>query len=85
MTTTTTPATSATREYKGAVVPAPGVYDLDQAHTTVEFVARHLMITKVRGRFASFTGSVQIAEVPEESSVEVTIDAVERRHQPAPA
>jgi polyisoprenoid-binding protein YceI len=73
MTTTTT--NTATREYKGTVVPAPGVYDLDQAHTTVEFVARHLMITKVRGRFAQFSGSINVAEVPEESSVEVTIDA----------
>ena len=73
MTTTTT--NPATREYKGTVVPAPGVYDLDQAHTTVEFVARHLMITKVRGRFATFSGSINVAEVPEESSVEVTIDA----------
>jgi|HubBroStandDraft_4_1064222.scaffolds.fasta_scaffold699153_1 polyisoprenoid-binding protein YceI len=69
--TTTTPA----REYKGVPVPVPGVYDLDQAHTTVEFIARHLMITKVRGRFSSFTGALTVAEVPEESSVEVTIDA----------
>jgi polyisoprenoid-binding protein YceI len=75
MTTTTTPATKSTREYKGTAVPTPGVYDLDQAHTTVEFIARHLMITKVRGRFSSFTGTVTVAEVPEESSVEVTIDA----------
>ncbi len=73
--TTTTSTNAATREYKGTVVPAPGVYDLDQAHTTVEFVARHLMITKVRGRFAQFSGSINVAEVPEESSVEVTIDA----------
>lgn len=76
MTTThANPAVSSTRQYRGAVVPAAGVYDLDQAHTTVEFVARHLMITKVRGRFATFSGSVHVAEVPEESSVEVTIDA----------
>ncbi len=73
--TTTSPVASLTRDYKGAAVPAPGVYDLDQAHTTVEFIARHLMITKVRGRFSSFSGSVTVAEVPEESSVEVTIDA----------
>ncbi len=72
---TTSPTSGATRQYKGSVVPAPGVYDLDQAHSTVEFVARHLMISKVRGRFASFSGSVHVAEVPEESSVEVTIDA----------
>jgi polyisoprenoid-binding protein YceI len=75
MTTTSTPATTSIREYKGTVVPEPGVYDLDQAHTTVEFIARHLMITKVRGRFNSFSGTVTVAEAPEESSVEVTIDA----------
>jgi polyisoprenoid-binding protein YceI len=74
-TSTTTPLASSTRPYQGTVVPAAGVYDVDQAHTTVEFVARHLMITKVRGRFATFSGSVNVAEVPEESSVEVTIDA----------
>jgi len=33
------------------------------------------MITKVRGRFATFSGSLNVAEVPEDSSVEVTIDA----------
>lgn len=75
MTTSTSPVTSLTREYHGTVVPPAGTYDIDQAHSTVEFVARHLMITKVRGRFGTFTGSVHVAEVPEESSVEVTIDA----------
>ena len=74
-TTTTNPAATNTREYQGAPVPVTGTYDLDQAHTSVEFIARHLMISKVRGRFADFSGSVHIAEVPEESSVEVTIDA----------
>lgn len=73
--TTTAITNPGTREYKGTAVPAPGVYDLDQAHTTVEFVARHLMITKVRGRFATFSGSINVAEVPEDSSVEVSIDA----------
>jgi polyisoprenoid-binding protein YceI len=75
MTTTSSAPTTSTREYNGVAVPVAGVYDLDQAHTTVEFIARHLMITKVRGRFSSFTGTVTVAEVPEESSVEVTIDA----------
>ncbi len=68
-------ASSLTREYRGTVVPVPGDYAIDKAHTNVEFVARHLMITKVRGRFAEFSGTVHIAEVPEESWVEVSIDA----------
>jgi polyisoprenoid-binding protein YceI len=65
--------TPLTREYKGSVVPAAGVYDIDAKHTSVEFVARHLMITKVRGRFDDVTGTITVAEVPEESSVDVSI------------
>ncbi|MGA2036991.1 MAG: YceI family protein [Acidimicrobiales bacterium] len=72
---TDTLTSSLTKEYKGTIVPAPGVYDVDPKHTTVEFVARHLMITKVRGRIDDVSGTIRIAEVPEESSVEVTMDA----------
>ena len=36
-------------------------YNLDTAHTTVEFIVRHLMITKVRGRFTAFDGEVELA------------------------
>ena len=51
-------------------------YSIDPAHTTAEFVVRHLMISKVRGRFTSLTGTIQVPEgtgVP--TSVDVTIDA----------
>ena len=75
MTITSDTAGLLTREYEGSLVPEPGTYDIDVAHTTVEFVARHLMITKVRGRFADFTGSITVGAVPEESSVEVTMQA----------
>jgi polyisoprenoid-binding protein YceI len=37
------------------------VYALDPAHTTIEFVVRHLMITKVRGQFAGFEGQIELA------------------------
>ena len=52
----------------------PGVWNVDPAHSTVGFTARHLMITKVRGRFTSFTGTVTIAENPLESSAEAVIE-----------
>lgn len=74
MTTTTTTPT-VTRELEGRTLPAPGVYQLDKAHSSVEFLARHLMISKVRGTFGEFSGTVTIGEVPEDSHVEVTIDA----------
>jgi len=71
----TTVTASLTKEYEGTQVPQAGTYAIDTSHSTVEFVAKHLMVTKVRGRFAGFRGSVTIGEVPEASQVEVTIDA----------
>jgi polyisoprenoid-binding protein YceI len=52
----------------------PGTWNVDPSHTVIGFTARHLMISKVRGRFTSFTGSVTIAEDPLQSTVEATVD-----------
>ena len=52
----------------------PGTWNVDPSHTVVGFTARHLMISKVRGRFTTFTGSVTIAEDPLQSTVEATVD-----------
>ena len=79
MTTTGSTTTALTREHKGSVIPTPGVYDIDAKHSSVEFVARHLMITKVRGRFDDVEGTITVAEVPEESSVTVKIGAASVR------
>jgi polyisoprenoid-binding protein YceI len=67
--------TKLVRDYKGSAIPEPGTYALDPSHTSVEFVARHLMISKVRGGFTDVSGTITIAEKPEDSSVEVTIAA----------
>lgn len=56
-------------------IPAPGTWTLDQAHTSVSFVARHLMVAKVRGFFKGVSGTVVVAERPEDSTVEVSIPA----------
>lgn len=50
-------------------------YLLDVSHSTVEFVVRHLMISKVRGRFAAFQGSIDLlpgSDLPQ--AVEATIE-----------
>jgi polyisoprenoid-binding protein YceI len=62
-----------TRVVDGEIVPAAGTYTLDKAHTVIAFVARHLMVTKVRGTFGEFEGTVVVAEDPAASSVEATI------------
>jgi polyisoprenoid-binding protein YceI len=59
-----------------AQTQAKSIYILDRAHTTVEFVVRHLMIAKVRGRFTSFDGQIELApgsDLP--ISIAATIDA----------
>src|ERR1700730_10515467 len=56
------------------VIPVAGVYDIDDAHTSVEFVGRHLMITKVLGRFSNVSGRITIGEEPADSHVEVEIE-----------
>ena len=53
---------------------APGSYNIDPSHSTVGFVARHLMITKVRGRFTTFSGSITIADDRLSSSVNASVD-----------
>ncbi|MFI6505055.1 YceI family protein [Nonomuraea typhae] len=64
-----------TRTWEGLDIPAAGTYKLDVAHTNVGFTAKHMMVSKVRGQFADFDGSVTIADNPLESSAEITIKA----------
>ena len=52
----------------------PGVWNVDGVHSSVGFVARHLMVSKVRGRFATFTGTLTIADDPLASKVEASVD-----------
>jgi polyisoprenoid-binding protein YceI len=58
---------------RGSFPPA-GRWTFDKAHTRIEFVARH-MLTKVRGRFSEFDGTVAIGDRPEDSHVEVELQA----------
>jgi polyisoprenoid-binding protein YceI len=66
---------STTRVWEGLTIPAPGTYLLDQAHRRVGFVARHMMVSKVRGQFAEATAAITVAESPLNSSVTATIEA----------
>lgn len=63
-----------TRTVDGEVLPAPGIFALDPAHTHVGFSVRHMMIAKVRGRFSAFQGTLKVGDEPGDSEVEVTVD-----------
>jgi polyisoprenoid-binding protein YceI len=53
-----------------------GDYTIDPAHSSIGFVARHAMVTKVRGNFDEFDGHIHVdAENPSQSSAKVTIKA----------
>jgi polyisoprenoid-binding protein YceI len=62
-----------TRTWESLTIPAAGTYNLDVAHTSIGFVVKHMMVSKVRGHFDAFNGSVTIAENPLESTAELTI------------
>jgi polyisoprenoid-binding protein YceI len=64
-----------TRTVDGREIPMPGTWEFDPGHTEVGFEGRHLMVTRVAGRFDRFSGRLHVAEVPEESSGELTIEA----------
>jgi len=51
-----------------------GTWDIDPSHSEVGFVVRHLVVTKVRGRFAEFKGSIVTAENPLDSGVDIAVD-----------
>ena len=58
-----------------------GTWNIDPAHTEVGFVIRHLM-TKVRGTFTDFSGSIEIAEKVEDSrtTAEIQITSIDTRN-----
>lgn len=51
-------------------------WQIDQAHSHIQFAVRHMMISTVRGEFEKFNGTIDFdPENPEQSQVSVRIDA----------
>jgi polyisoprenoid-binding protein YceI len=51
-----------------------GTWTIDPVHSEVSFVVRHMMVSKVRGRFDTFSGTITTAEDPLQSSVTASVD-----------
>lgn len=51
-----------------------GTWTIDPVHSEVGFVVRHMMVSKVRGKFATFSGEIVTGQDPLGSSVTATID-----------
>ena len=63
--------TTATQVPPGYVT---GTWTIDPVHSEVGFSVRHMMVSKVRGKFTNFEGSVVTGENPLDSSVTATVD-----------
>jgi polyisoprenoid-binding protein YceI len=58
-----------------AIPDLTGDYVIDAAHTRIGFVARHAMVTKVRGSFTEFEGKVHLDEQsPAQTSAQIVIE-----------
>src|ERR1700759_4354977 len=51
-----------------------GTWAIDPVHSEVSFVVRHMMVSKVRGRFDKFEGTIVTAEDPLQSTVTASVD-----------
>jgi len=70
-----TDTTVTSRTVAGVEYPAAGTYALDASHTRLGFAVRHMAVSKVRGDFADFSGTLELAGDPVDSTVSVTIQA----------
>ncbi|BDE05561.1 polyisoprenoid-binding protein [Vulcanimicrobium alpinum] len=59
-------------------------YAIDAAHSTAEFVVRHLVISKVRGRFGKVAGTIHVpdgSEVPTDVTAEIDATTIDTREE----
>lgn len=70
-----TTTTTLDRQVNGQAVPAVGTYTIDAGHSSVQGLVKHLMVSKVRGSFHAFSGTITVAEDPTQSAVQVAIEA----------
>jgi polyisoprenoid-binding protein YceI len=68
-------STVTSRTVDGVEYPAVGTYAIDVSHTRLGFAVRHMAVSKVRGNFTDFSGTLELAENPVDSKISVTIQA----------
>ena len=58
-----------------------GTYVIDATHSRIGFVARHAMVTKVRGSFNEFEGSAVIAGADSTATVTIQAASIDTRNE----
>jgi polyisoprenoid-binding protein YceI len=81
---TTVDSDAATSSVATAVAPelatVTGDYTIDPSHSTIGFVARHAMVTNVKGSFQEFTGSLHLDGTDpagSTASLDITMNSIE--------
>jgi polyisoprenoid-binding protein YceI len=73
-------ATTAVATASPELTALTGTYTIDPAHSTIGFVARHAMVTNVKGKFSDFSGSLELDGAdPARStaSIDVSMDSID--------
>lgn len=73
-------STSIGIEQTGAIVPE-GTWQVDPAHSSVEFHVKHMMIATVKGRFTAFEGTLEAGEKGAQASGTVQVASIDT-HEP---
>lgn len=59
-----------------------GTWAIDPAHSTIGFAVRHLMVSKVRGTFDSFSGAITVGEDGTPSvTAEIAVNSINTRNE----
>jgi polyisoprenoid-binding protein YceI len=59
-----------------------GTWAIDPVHSSIEFSVRHLMVSKVRGHFNTFSGAIVVGEDGSASvTAEVAVDSIDTRNE----
>ena len=74
-----------TQTLTAATIPGyrAGTWQIDTSHSDISFSVRHMMVSKVRGEFGEFSGTIVTGEQPLDSSVtaEITLDSINTRNE----
>jgi polyisoprenoid-binding protein YceI len=62
------------RNHDGVEVPVPGTYEVDPARSYLGFSVRNHLVSRIRGQFRSFRGTLTVAEEPAASDLVLEVD-----------
>src|SRR5262245_16701378 len=73
---------TSTVEAAGTAQLSTGTWAIDPVHSSISFSVRHLMVSKVRGRFEKFTGAIVVAEDGTPSvTAEIAVDSISTNNE----